>query len=379
MNQFSGSEFFSTPDPDEIEVSIFGPGYGESILVHLGGYRWLIVDSCLDSQTREPAPLAYLQKIHMDASTCVQQVIATHWHDDHIRGLSKILETCQSSKLVLSSSLKSEDFCKLIGALTSKSKMQSSGVDEFSKILPMFKNRPIQLAVANRCLWRNSHQVGAETIPISVHSLSPSDQAIVRSYQAIAALIPQEKDPVKRVQDQPPNHGAVVIWIEIGPIKILLGSDLEETGNENTGWSAIIGSSERPAGQAEVFKIPHHGSQTGHHLQIWTELVAHVHLSGVTPFGRGKVTLPSQSDIDRILGHSRMSYITASSRHRSPRKRSPMVEKSMKEVVRSIKVVELSTGQVRFRKKISATSTNWTVDLWGTASDLAKLGTRADA
>jgi len=36
------------PQPDELEISLFGPGYGESTLVHLGSGNWMIVDSCLD-------------------------------------------------------------------------------------------------------------------------------------------------------------------------------------------------------------------------------------------------------------------------------------------------------------------------------------------
>jgi len=42
---------------DEIEVSVFGPGYGESILVHLGAGKWVIVDSCRDNKTGETIPL----------------------------------------------------------------------------------------------------------------------------------------------------------------------------------------------------------------------------------------------------------------------------------------------------------------------------------
>ncbi len=32
------------------------------------------------------------------------------------------------------------------------------------------------------------------------------------------------------------------VWIEIGNLFILLGSDLEETSDPQTGWSVIVGS-----------------------------------------------------------------------------------------------------------------------------------------
>jgi len=38
--------------PDELEVSVFGPGYGESLAIHLGLGSWIIIDSCRHNQTR---------------------------------------------------------------------------------------------------------------------------------------------------------------------------------------------------------------------------------------------------------------------------------------------------------------------------------------
>ncbi|PXF57856.1 MAG: hypothetical protein C4B58_08625 [Deltaproteobacteria bacterium] len=37
------------PSPDELEISLFGPGRGECVVAHLGNNDWLVVDSCLDN------------------------------------------------------------------------------------------------------------------------------------------------------------------------------------------------------------------------------------------------------------------------------------------------------------------------------------------
>jgi len=42
------------PAADEIEVTLFGPGYGEAIAVHLGEGAWLLVDSCIDPESKAP-------------------------------------------------------------------------------------------------------------------------------------------------------------------------------------------------------------------------------------------------------------------------------------------------------------------------------------
>jgi glyoxylase-like metal-dependent hydrolase (beta-lactamase superfamily II) len=74
------------PDPDQFEVSVLGPGYGEAIVVHLGNGEWLTVDSCIDSRTREVAPMAYLRGLGVNLATQVRLVVTSHWHDDHVAG-----------------------------------------------------------------------------------------------------------------------------------------------------------------------------------------------------------------------------------------------------------------------------------------------------
>lgn len=39
----------SAPESDQFELTLIGPGYGESVVVHLGRGLWMIVDSCVDS------------------------------------------------------------------------------------------------------------------------------------------------------------------------------------------------------------------------------------------------------------------------------------------------------------------------------------------
>lgn len=81
------------PNENEIEVSVFGPGYGECIVIHLGKNEWLIVDSCLNPQTKNIATIEYFASIGVSLDA-VKAIVATHWHDDHIRGLSKLLNNC---------------------------------------------------------------------------------------------------------------------------------------------------------------------------------------------------------------------------------------------------------------------------------------------
>ena len=80
------------PEYDEFELSLFGPGVGECIVIHLGAGEWIIVDSCKGE--RDPAAIEYLKSLKVSLEHEVKLVVATHWHNDHIRGLDTILSKC---------------------------------------------------------------------------------------------------------------------------------------------------------------------------------------------------------------------------------------------------------------------------------------------
>src|SRR4051812_4423421 len=112
----STSAISAPPAPDELEVSVFGPGVGEGILVHLGGGDWIVVDSCVDRTVMpgEPAALGYLQSLRVDPAQAIRLVVVTHWHDDHIGGIGRVFEKASSAKLACSAALTSSEFLTLM-------------------------------------------------------------------------------------------------------------------------------------------------------------------------------------------------------------------------------------------------------------------------
>jgi hypothetical protein len=369
------------PADDEIEVSLFGPGYGESILVHLGNKEWMIVDSCLN-KAKAPAPTEYLRSLGINPAEAVKMIVATHWHDDHIRGLSSILGECTNANFVCSDALRSDEFVELTFSHQKRSMMTSSGVREFGEVMRILEERMDKKskfpsptwAIANKKIWASGVAAPA-TIQSEVHSLSPSDGAITLSKHAIASLIPRPLDRKKRVISKPPNHVAVVLWIRVGNSGVLLGSDLENTADPSTGWIAILDSASRPQGKCSVFKSAHHGSITAHEPRVWSELLLNQPYAGLTPFVHGGTVLPTKADAKRIAVHSAESYSTATTARKEPKGRHSIVSKTIRETVRSIKEVPSSTGSVRFRKLATdAATASWKVELFGTAVPLNSLG-----
>ena len=104
----------SPPAPHHLEISVFGPGIGECVVVHLGDSDWVVVDSCIDRQSGRPVALEYLRSLGVDVASQIKLVIATHWHDDHIRGIAEILHAAESAKFVNSAAYVFGDFGQAI-------------------------------------------------------------------------------------------------------------------------------------------------------------------------------------------------------------------------------------------------------------------------
>ena len=100
-----GNKFDYPPEPNEIEVSVFGPGYGEAILIHCGENQWIEIDSCIDVDTKQPATLQYFSQLGIEPASALKLIVASHWHDDHIRGLGEVFKSAPSALFACSMSI----------------------------------------------------------------------------------------------------------------------------------------------------------------------------------------------------------------------------------------------------------------------------------
>ncbi|NOX62146.1 MAG: hypothetical protein GXP42_09415 [Chloroflexi bacterium] len=367
-----------SPAVDELEVSLFGPGYGEAIALHLGRGKWVLVDSCIDPIAKAPATLHYLSHLGVDIAQAVKLIVATHWHDDHVRGISTVFQKCQSAELVISTALSKDKFLELIGLYHSGSVMQSSGIDEFVHIFQQLDKRKKQgvrfnapkFALADRVLFREEISLGTTTVEANISSLSPSDEAVLQALLAFERLFPHRLESKKRITSPSPNHASVALWCAIGDSRILLGADLECTSNPKTGWSVILDDSSVLDRKASVFKVPHHGSKNAHHDGIWDNVLIRGPFAILTPYNRGSTSLPSSNDIARIVSLTSHAFLTAPTATRSTKWRKKVVRDTVKQATKNIRNVHQGWGHIRLRKRIGYPNKAWRVELFGDARPL---------
>jgi hypothetical protein len=278
MSSAGSSASLLPPAADEVEISIFGPGVGECIVAHVGGGSWIVVDSCRDPESRKPAALAYFEKIGVNAATAIQMIVASHWHDDHIRGLGDLFCAASSAEFACSAALRPDEFLQLVSSLHERAFLPSTGVDEFAQILTELKRRKSGVRIEGRGpTWAGVDRVllfrpASSTVPaFQLHGLSPTDACITLAAAEIAQQLPRAGVPKRRAVSRRPNHTAVALWLRFGSVEVLLGSDLETSTDAETGWSGVH-RSQIPVGRAQIYKVAHHGSKNGHDDVAWATL-----------------------------------------------------------------------------------------------------------
>ncbi len=324
------------PAPHQLEITVFGPGLGECVVVHVGDGDWIVVDSCMDRRSGQPAALDYLRSLNIDVASRVKLVVATHWHDDHIRGLAEILRAAESAKFVNSAAYAFRDLVRVVelGASTAPASSATQEYNGINKIL-MQRRRggeraeavgPIP-ALANKKLLALAG--AGRSVSAEIFAISPADGVFNRAAEELRdALVTIEQR--RRPSLQGPNQLCVVLWLKVGVLNVLLGADLEHVVGTTEGWNAIVGATERPEGRAGFFKVSHHGSENADCPGCWTDLLLENPIAILTPHSPSK--LPKPADVSRLCARTPHVYLTARPASFGLPRRDNAIEKTLREL-----------------------------------------------
>ncbi len=337
------------PEPNQVEISLFGPGYGECVALHVGNGSWVIVDSCTHPDFDIPTPLHYLQTLGVDVSTQVKCVVVSHWHDDHVSGMSRVVAECKSARISCSAVLLREEFVTVIEAYAQSNVPRKTGVDELRAVFDEMESsqRHIRRAGAGTEIWHQTDGWNPDSFSCQIKALGPSDAMATASAKSIADLV-CDLGPQCRAPSLKENLTSIVLWVSVGTDGFILGGDMQE--KPHRGWTVILDEFGDVLRDGFAYKVAHHGSENSHRHNVWTNLLRSEAYALLAPFVGGSTRLPSKSDVDRILGYTSNGFITAPPTVTGKRrKRTPPVERVMKEGMRNTREVIMTQGHVRIR------------------------------
>ena len=366
----------SPPAASTAEVSIFGPGSGECIVLHLGADEWVVVDSCVDAKSKRPVAIDYLERLGVDIENKVSLVIATHWHDDHIGGLGDLFEVCKNARFACSMAMDCKEWNTLIEIYRNYFQAGGSGIDELGQAMRELERRAARREVVapKLCITGRVLRDRNDLLMAKISCLAPSDAAVVSMQTKIAGeLLPRVGSRRLRVPVLRENDSSVVLAVTVGTASVLLGADLEERGRPGLGWQAVLDEHPANGQRFEGLKIPHHGSITGYHPKMWGHLMSSTGWATVTPFNRQREPLPKRSDCIRILQMTNDAFITAPPSLGKFKHRDAAVQRTVQEATLAIGTEPGKQGHVCFRKAADSYSDKWTVELFGDAVRLIEL------
>lgn len=297
---------YDLPKADQLEISLFGPGYGECLVVHYAKGRWFTVDSCLESDRKTPSALAYFDRLGVDPAKSVTHNIITHSDGDHIGGILDLYSTCESARLVCPITL---DNRSMLGFITYFAQTDPTPLTqttrELYEVLNCCFDRP-----PNTPIFVSQDRPFIVTDGVRVTALSPPDNKIKKFLGYISTLIPNEKSDRRAPKKLRPNEFSAACLLETTGFAAVFGADLEETPGK--GWTTILETSIafNEASAPRVFKVAHHGSKNADCPDFWATMNKSYAI--LSPFKLGSHKIPTPDDIERILARTNNAFSASS-------------------------------------------------------------------
>jgi len=297
------------PNKNEVEISVFGPGYGESIVLHIPEIGWGVVDSCITriGNTYVVPALNYLLELLPPTFPRLAFVVLTHPHKDHYEGIEKVLRQYPGG---------TERVCRYDGDGIRELKLYLTQqrvagnyvlrglVDVFKAMEEAVKSGTQFRRLGEMALVFDLKNVSVEgygKTDIRMMALSPSATSSQKYVEMLFKAFPQNGKPIFPINDEAHNLISVALLLDIGDIQVILGSDVENGLQANTGWNGIISNKDCPELWANLVKVSHHGSENGFNPLAWEQHCRKMRpLAIVTSFRQGKTILPKNEDIQNL-------------------------------------------------------------------------------
>jgi len=272
--------------PDLLYLFVFGPGFGESIVLRVPPDEWIVVDSLRHQTKLEDAnPALQLLTAH-DAT--VAAIALTHRHRDHAHGLYQLLDRRRQGSPVGRTDVFATPDEGWRGSQDASFVLDTGTVASLlNRIDHIWINDPPSKWMLVEGATRT---VGEATIEV----LSPPANSQPR------------KGDLNRL-----SSAMLVRWHEC---QILLGADLSVPG-----WRAVAKGVPPATGFAtsQALKVAHHGSKSAQHATAIGVPPPRDRACVATPFNRGR-QLPSYADdhgVDLLLRTHLAVGVTAAPAH----------------------------------------------------------------
>ncbi len=244
-------------------------------------------------------------------------MILSHPHEDHYQGMEDVIRYYRG---------KIDRICRYAGEgvrelkvyLENRGVTGTPGIGKLASVFRAFNEAKKhgadsrRLTARTQIIPRQKVSIGDKSFDVEVLSSSPLAEDEDSYVDILRKALPELGKPLQEIPDSEHNLIASAIWVSVGEVNVILGSDVEKGRNVRSGWRGIVRSIDSPDLSVKTLKVAHHGSHSAYCHEAWNQ---HCKLgkitSIVTPFNRRTQALPTESDINRIGIHSESVGITS--------------------------------------------------------------------
>ncbi|WP_395646633.1 MBL fold metallo-hydrolase [Terricaulis sp.] len=356
---------------DCLEISVLGRGYGESIVLHVPALGWIVVDSFL-TEAGSPAALEYIKSQGGDLDQVVG-IVATHWHDDHIQGISDLLKNCRAAQFSLPIALQGKQFRAIAyEAARVGTNETSSGAAELLASLRVIKgsDRVPNWVTEGQIIHRTVFSLAGRAHRFELEALSPSKKDVDAFLLHVAAQTLAPSNDAFRIPEFTENDISMAAWGRISGQFFLLGADLEERKQADRGWNNVLARLAPLGEQAGYYKIAHHGAKSGHSQRVWSELCVTDPVATIAPWTKGGKAIPTEADCRRIQALTSRAYVTTRNPLRKPQRMASVVEGKIRSMNAGLRAHPSEVGRITATLDVTPASPAWRVELHGRACEL---------
>lgn len=274
-----------------------------------------IIDSFNNPQTKTPQALELLKDLNLDSQN-VKFILITHLHGDHIGGMVELIQKCPNASIFLPAIINDRSFSSFI--FCQESDTIFSGTTHIKKLFKFIKDKNIKVCpVKEGDIIYSSSDIKITVLYPNQESINYFKDYYKEKFSEVLKNISEEeeyskkKEIVKKVQlGKDFNDHSVVVKINTPTLNFLLNSDLEKHKNSKMGLGYVFNKLKVGKEKFEIFKVPHHGSETGFDEKLWKSVLTDKAILKLTCWKSGDF-LPKDDIIEKILKISNLAYSTS--------------------------------------------------------------------
>ncbi|MGO8671968.1 MAG: hypothetical protein ACLQVD_11455 [Capsulimonadaceae bacterium] len=311
------------PNDNQLFVEVVGGGAkGETIILGLPNGTWGIVDCYSGILAGAVGSNATVKRLRELKIQTLEFVALTHPHDDHYRGMSRVLTAFPPKRFWQFGGLSA----LLLQYLQAQAdaddpRAVKTSVDDLMATYRIVGSGAAQKTISFEyltgvtLLLDTTVQAGNSDVRLTVHSIAPNG-TVVRAYEEelVKCFDGDRVDSKKLNLDH--NQLSAAFIISFGETRLVLGGDVTEAT-----WKPVL-SNLHELGMpvhASYVKVSHHGSANGYCDNLWSELSKRRKPSAVvTPYKRQLPELPALAHISEHAGEILVTRYTPPTQGHTP-------------------------------------------------------------